>query len=82
MQACNLLDQTLGLSRAGVKLKTEEANVKIQAPNETLKMLPPVFPALLRKVPTIVTAHTFCASRDTRVSCGWCPVTQEYFCAV
>ena len=25
----------------------------------------------LRTVPTIVTAHTFCASRDTRVSYGW-----------
>ena len=25
---------------------------------------------LLRMVPTIVAAHTFCASRDTRVSCG------------
>ena len=33
-------------------------------------------------VPTIVTAHTFCASRDTRVSYGWCLLTQEYFCAV
>ena len=36
----------------------------------------------LRTVPTIVTAHTFCASRDTRVSCGWCLLIQEYFCAV
>ena len=37
---------------------------------------------LLRTVPTIVTAHTFCASRDTRVSYGWCILMQEYFCAV
>ena len=37
---------------------------------------------LLRTVPTIVTAHTFCASRDTRVSYGWCLLIQEYFCAV
>ena len=36
----------------------------------------------LRTVPTIVTAHTFCASRDTRVSYGWCRLIQEYFCAV
>ena len=36
----------------------------------------------LRTVPTFVTAHTFCASRDTRVSCGWCLVIQGYFCAV
>ena len=36
----------------------------------------------LRTVPTIVTAHTFCASRDTRVSYGWCLPIQEYFCAV
>ena len=36
----------------------------------------------LRTVPTIVTAHTFCASRDTRVSYGWWLLIQEYFCAV
>ena len=30
----------------------------------------------LRTVPTIVTAHTFCASRDTRVSYGWCLLIQ------
>ena len=35
-----------------------------------------------RTVPTIVTAHTFCASRDARVSYGWCILSQEYFCAV
>ena len=40
------------------------------------------FSNLLRTVPTIVTAHTFCASRDTRVSYGWCLLIQEYFCAV
>ena len=27
---------------------------------------------MLRMVPTFVTAHTFCASRDTQVSYGWC----------
>ena len=37
---------------------------------------------LLRTVPTIVTAHTFCASRDTQVSYGWCLLIQEYFWAV
>ena len=26
--------------------------------------------------------HTFCASRDTRVSCGWCLLIQGYVCAV
>ena len=36
----------------------------------------------LRTVPTIVTAHTFCASRDTRVSYGWCLLILGYFCAV
>ena len=38
--------------------------------------------ATLRTVPTFVTARTFCASRDTRVSLGWCLLIQEYFCAV
>ena len=37
--------------------------------------------AELRTVPTFVTAHTFCASRDTWVSYGWCPLIQGYFCA-
>ena len=36
----------------------------------------------LRTVATIVTVHTFCASRDTRVSYGWCLLIQGYFCAV
>ena len=30
----------------------------------------------LRTLPTIVTAHTFCASRDTRVSYRWCLLMQ------
>ena len=34
---------------------------------------------LLRTVPTFVTAHTFCASRDSRVSYGWCLLIQGYF---
>ena len=33
----------------------------------------------LRTVPTIVTAHTFCASLDARVSYRWCLLIQEYF---
>ena len=37
---------------------------------------------LLRSVPTFVTVHTFFASRDTRVSYGWCLLIQRYFCAV
>ena len=36
----------------------------------------------LRTVPTFVTAHAFCASRDTQVSYGWCLLIQGYFCAV
>ena len=36
----------------------------------------------LRTVPTIVIAHTVCASRGTRISYGWCLLTQGYFCAV
>ena len=33
----------------------------------------------LRTVPTFVTAHTFCASRDTRVSYGWCLLNKGIF---
>ena len=35
--------------------------------------------ATTMEVPTFVTAHTFCASRDTRVSYGWCLLIQGYF---
>jgi len=33
-------------------------------------------------VPLFVTAHTFCASHDIRVSQGICPPIQQYFRAV
>ena len=36
----------------------------------------------LRTVPTIVIAHTFCASPDTRISYRQCLLIQRYFCAV
>ena len=36
----------------------------------------------IREVPAIVIAHTFCASRDSRISYGWCLLIQGYFCAV
>ena len=36
----------------------------------------------LRTVPTIVTAHTFCTSPDTRISYRQCLLIQGYFCAV
>ena len=38
--------------------------------------------AILRTVPTIVIAHTFCASPDTRISYRRCLLIQGYFCAV
>ena len=36
----------------------------------------------LRTVPTIVIAHTFCASPDTRISYRHCLLIQGSFCAV
>ena len=36
----------------------------------------------LRTVPTIVSAHTFCASPDTRISYRQRLLIQGYFCAV
>ena len=36
----------------------------------------------LRTVPTIVIAHTFCASPDTRISYRRCLLIQRYYCAV
>ena len=40
------------------------------------------FGYVLRTVPTIVIAHTFCASPDTRISYRQCLLIQGYFCAV
>ena len=40
------------------------------------------FLAVFMTVPSFVSAHTFCASRDSRVSCGWRLLIQGYFCAV
>ena len=37
---------------------------------------------MLRTVPTIVIAHTFCASPDTQISYRQCLLIQGYFCAV
>ena len=34
---------------------------------------------ILRTLPTFLTAHTFCASRDTGLSCGWCLLIQDIF---
>ena len=42
----------------------------------------PLFLLALRTVPTIVIAHTFCASPDTRISYRQCLLIQGYFCAV
>ena len=36
----------------------------------------------LRTVPTIVTAHTSCASCDNQVFYGWWLLIQGYFCMV
>ena len=36
---------------------------------------------ILRRVPTIVIAHTFCASPDTRISYRQYLLIQGYFCA-
>ena len=33
-------------------------------------------------MPTLITAHTFCASQDTWVSHGWYLLIQGCFCAV
>ena len=35
--------------------------------------------APFRMAPTFVTAHTFCVSRDTRISYGWCLLIQGLF---
>ena len=45
-------------------------------------MIPVLMIPVLRTVPTIVIAHMFCASRDTRIFLWWCVLIQGYFCAV
>ena len=51
-------------------------------PYEVLDQLVFFFQSFLRTVPTFITAHTFCASQDTRVSYGWCLLIQGYFYSV
>ena len=89
------LNQRLVLSKRGDLLgfrsKTARKNCHI-VPNIASEFMNletcvsyPAFSVLLRTVPTIVIAHTFCASQDTRISCGWCLLRlliQRYFCAV
>ena len=68
----------LYLDSSSTEVLREELNVKKSSHDGTELR---DSPETLRTVPTIVTAHTFCASRDTRVSYGWCLLIQEYFCA-
>ena len=50
-------------------------------PTKSLVKEVPIF-SHLRTVPTIVIAHTFCASPDTRISYRQYLLIQGYFCAV
>ena len=49
--------------------------------DQPVRVLPVVI-TQLRTVPTIVIAHTFCASADTRISYRQCLLIQGYFCAI
>ena len=68
----------------GLILRYSNANVKALNFSERMRsdVALVLITLILRTVPTIVTAHTFCASRDTKVSYGWFLLIQEYFCAV
>ena len=55
-------------------LKEFKATCKISSESELKQQK-----AILRTVPTFVTAHSFCASRDTRVSYRWCLLNTVIF---
>ena len=77
---CNIMEETSSVIVCSVNIGNLIITRREVLEACITEAVPIVF--VLRKVPTIVTAHTFCASRDTRVSYGWCPLIQEYFCAV
>ena len=62
--------------------KGTETNESLSRFLHTLNGISNEHAPFLRTVPTIVTAHTFCASPDTRISYRQCLLIQGYFCAV
>ena len=67
-----LMDIVYLLLGQGKRRRSEETGFPQATKVIRLKKSPPpiVFQSQLRTVPNIVIAHTFCASRDTRVSYG------------
>jgi len=83
----------LWLYKQGSKLRPIQSHLRLNFFPLRLKHLLPLpfrnkkiiscqFAATLRTVPTIVIAHTFCASPDTRISYRQCLVIKGYFCAI
>ena len=70
------LDKALKDRQWELKQKAAQVHEKTILLNKSLKK------GHLRTVPTIVIAHTFCASPDTRISYRQCLLIQGYFCAV
>ena len=58
------------------KMRSKDSQTSLQGKGSLFVLTP------LRTVSTFITAHTFCASRDTRVSYGWYLLIQGYFCAL
>ena len=69
-----------GIGMDHIAIGTNESTTKTDKSGRKLKRAAPGY--RLRTVPTIVIAHTFCASPDTRISYRRCLLTQGYFCAV
>ena len=64
--------------------KPDQEIIKVREVISHTGLIPIVIPLrlFLRTVPTIVIAHTFCASPDTRISYRRCLLIQRYYCAV
>ena len=62
--------------------KDYENHINIKKSEFSFSSVMPVCMIVLRTVPTIVIAHTFCASPDTRISYRQCLLIQGYFCVI
>ena len=72
------------MKRENLKLKSNKYRNQINTVKSCKTDVSSVSPLTkdLRTVPTIVIAHRFCASPDTRISYRQCLLIQGSFCAV
>ena len=66
----------------GPKLQKDLKDVLLRLRRHPVALICDIAGMYLRTLPTVVIAHTFCATPDTRISYRRCLLIQGYFCAV